>query len=343
MKKTLMFFVAALLFSAALVAEKTVVIDFALLNADAEDGSGQNARTIMDFGAVAGSGYDNDQKAMMRTSLAISEWEVVLNSSSRNPIAVAVSHAAEAEVSGEAQKYTGQKLMGVRINFPVWASNANAVIKPSFLIPVYERLNEGADEKKSDARRFEGGYGVVRNVGVIKSISVNTYGMNFPHGLYVILRNQNDEVKRYFMGYLLFDEWRELVWNNPNYVTQVKSREVRIYPAYPTELPFVTFEGFLVTRDASHEGGDFVGYFKDVNIIYDKAVLNTVRDFADEDIWGIQSKRNFDRKRIEVARFGQQQVLRFLEKEKMAKESGFDSVKEDEGAPAQASSQNDAE
>ena len=125
------------------------------------------------------------------------------------------------------------------------------------------------------------------------------------------------------MAYLLFDGWKELVWNNPAYLTDVRARETRLYPVYPQSLPFSAFEGFLVTRDAAHDGGPFVGYFKDVKLIYDKAVLNTVRDFADEDIWGIQTKLNNERMQREVSRFGQTQVLRFLEQEKMATEAGF--------------------
>ena len=81
--------------------------------------------------------------------------------------------------------------------------------------------------------------------------------------------------------------------------------------------------GFLITRDAAHDGGDYIGYFKDVKIIYDKAVLNTVRDFDDEDLWGINTQKENERKQMEVNRFGGIQVLRFLEQEKMATEQGF--------------------
>lgn len=338
MKKTFIPVAIAFLMAGAIaVAEQAVVVDFALLNADIVDnGKGEmtlNRRTVMDFGSVAGASYTEKQKSLMRTSLAISEWEVVLNSSARNPVTTAVSHAVEAKVSDEAKNFAGQKLLGVRVKFPEWSNNANAVIKPSFNIPNYEpmtqvddegRLLEPTEEDKASGKgRFEDGYGVVRNVGVVKSIAVNTYGMNFPHGLYVLLRDQNNEVKRYFMGYLLFDGWREMIWTNPVYISQVKSREVRLYPVYPTALPYVVFAGFSVTRDAAHDGGDFVGYFKDVKIIYDKAVLSTVRDFADEDIWGIQTQRSLERKQAEVKRFGQVQVLRYIEKEKMAAETGF--------------------
>ena len=338
MKKTfILVAMAFLLMGAVAVAEEAIIIDFALLNADIiADPNGkmtQNRRTVMDYGKVAGASYTDEQKALMRTSLALEQWDVELNSSAQNPLSVATSTIKEAEVRAEEEKFAGQKLMGVRILFPEWTNNANAKIKPGFLIPAYEKMaqvdDQGnlqeptAEDKASGKSRFEDGYGVVRNTGVIKSIAVNTYGMNFPHGLYVLLRDQNNVVKRYFMGYLLFDGWREMIWNNPSYIANVKSRELRLYPVYPTALPHVIFEGFLITRDAAHDGGDAIAYFKDVKIIYDKAVLTTVRDFADEDIWGIQAERETKRKKIEVEKFGHTQVLRFLEQEKMATEEGF--------------------
>ena len=338
MKKTfILVAMAFLLMGAVAVAEEAIIIDFALLNADIiADPNGkmtQNRRTVLDYGKVAGASYTDEQKALMRTSLALEQWDVELNSSAQNPLSIATSTIKEAEVRAEGEKFAGQKLMGVPILFPEWTNNANAKIKPGFLIPAYEKmaqvddqgnLQEPTDEDKASGKsRFEDGYGIVRNTGVIKSIAVNTYGMNFPHGLYVLLRDQNNVVKRYFMGYLLFDGWREMIWNNPSYIANVKSRELRLYPVYPTALPHVAFEGFLITRDAAHDGGDAIAYFKDVKIIYDKAVLTTVRDFADEDIWGIQAERETKRKKIEVEKFGHTQVLRFLEQEKMATEEGF--------------------
>ena len=338
MKKTfILVAMAFLLMGAVAVAEEAIIVDFALLNADIiADPNGkmtQNRRTVLDYGKVAGASYTDEQKALMRTSLALEQWDVELNSSAQNPLSIATSTIKEAEVRAEGEKFAGQKLMGVRILFPEWTNNANAKIKPGFLIPAYEKMaqvdDQGnlqeptAEDKASGKSRFEDGYGIVRNTGVIKSIAVNTYGMNFPHGLYVLLRDQNNVVKRYFMGYLLFDGWREMIWSNPSYIANVKSRELRLYPVYPTALPHVAFEGFLITRDAAHDGGDAVAYFKDVKIIYDKAVLTTVRDFADEDIWGIQTEREMKRKKIEVEKFGHTQVLRFLEQEKMATEEGF--------------------
>jgi len=336
-RKFILVAIALLLVSAAAFAEEAILIDFSLLTADIIAGSDgkmtQNRRTVMDYSTVAGATFTEEQKALMRTSLSLDTWEVVLNSSARNVTSVSVSRAKGSTVSQNAKNFAGQTLLGIRVNFPAWNSNSNATIKPSFEIPGYEPMatvnDKGEVQPQTDAEkatgqtRFEGGYGVVKNVGVIKSIAVDTYGMNFPHALYVLLRDSKNEENRYFVGYLNFDGWKELIWQNPMYVSEVRTREIRLYPVYPTALPQQTFAGFLITRDATHDGGDFVAYFKDVKIIYDKAVMNTVRDFADEDLWGIQTKKENESKQIEVSRFGGVQVLRFLEQEKMAAEKGF--------------------
>ncbi len=348
-RKFILIALALLLVGAFATAEEAILVDFNLLNADivagADGAMTMNRRTVMDYSTVAGASFTDQQKTLMRASLALNTWEVVLNSSARNVTSVSVSQAKASPVTQNAKKFAGQTLLGVRVNFPTWNANANAVIKPSFEIPSYAPMaqvnDDGivqeptAEDRASGKTRFEDGYGVVKNVGVIKAIAVQTYGMNFPHGLYVTLKNQNNEERRYFMGYLQFDGWRELTWQNPEYVSEVRTREVRLYPVYPTAFPFITFTGFMVTRDAAHEGGDFVAYFKDVKVIFDKAVLNTVRDFADEDIWGIQTKIEEDRKQNEVSRFGGTQILRFLEQEKMATERGFTPSEGDPAATAE--------
>jgi hypothetical protein len=125
------------------------------------------------------------------------------------------------------------------------------------------------------------------------------------------------------MGYLNYDGWGELRWDNPAYIQEVRNRDLRLYPLYPTSTPFIKFGGFLIQRDAAKEGGDFIGYFKDVKVIYDKAVLDTDRDIEDESLWHIIQDRETARKIWEMERFGQNQVLRYLEAQKQAPESAF--------------------
>jgi hypothetical protein len=98
---------------------------------------------------------------------------------------------------------------------------------------------------------------------------------------------------------------------------------LRLYPLYPASTPFVKFGGFLIKRDGGALGGDFIGYFKDVKLIYDKAVLDTERDIDDEGEWKIIETREDVKKRVEVQRFGNDQVLRYLETQKKATEDTF--------------------
>jgi hypothetical protein len=328
MKRTLVLTAAAVMFAATFgFAKESTLIDFTLL--DAEEG-GENERTTMDYSVAAGATFTSDQKSLMKTSLALPNWEVVLNSSARNVQSVALSQVVAAEVKRGDQPFVGSKVMGVRVLFPSWNNNANAKIVPPFEIQAYEPLDESGEEY-----RFENGYGLIRNVGTIKSIACTTMGMNFPHQLYVLLKDTDGIERRYLMGSLFFDGWKTLQWNNPNYISEVRTREIRVYPIYPRGIPYVKFAGFQITRDARDIGDDFIGYFKDVKVIYDLAVLTDDRDIDDEDLWGIITKKEAARQAREMNQFGVKQVNRYIEKQKMATEDAFEpSLNEDAASNA---------
>ena len=337
MKKTLFLTVAAMVLASTFAsAKESMLIDFTQLKADAvadENGNPtENGRTVMDYSVAAGATFTGEQKSLMKTSLALTSWEVVLNSSAKNPTSVGLSQVVAAPVKESADvPFAGKEVMGVRVKFPTWANNANAKIVPAFDIPAYEPLADldenGERKQPTDEQKgkylFDDGYGAVRNVGTLKSIAVTTMGMNFPHQLYVLLTDNDNVTRRYLMGELFFDGWKTLQWNNPDYISEVRTREIRVYPIYPRGIPLVKFAGFQVCRDANHIGDDFIGYFKDVKIIYDLAVLTSDRDIDDEDLWGIISKKEAERQAGEMARFGNKQVNRYLEKSKMATESEF--------------------
>jgi hypothetical protein len=342
MKQMLVLVLIAML-AGPLFAEEGVLIDFSILTADIRvrvsesdnsDTPNHNRHTMMDFSQVAGGSFTTQQRAVMKTSLAIANWEVTLASSSRFVQNIALSFTREA-----ASRQYGT-VMGVRVHFPTEPFNSWAMIKPPFEIPAFEPQAEiGDDGSISPAggdgivgrSRFEAqeegspAYGVIKNVGVIKSIAVNVYGLNFPHTLSTILIDNQGNHKTVMMGNLQFDGWGELIWNNPAYIQEVRNRELRLYPLYPTSTPFIKFGGFLVQRDAAHAGGDFVTYFKDVRIIYDLATLNQERDIDDEATWNIILDRETARKVWEMERFGHVQVLRYLESQRQATELPFDS------------------
>jgi len=357
MKKLLILVVIAML-SVPLFAEEGILIDFSLLTADinvkiAEDDPNedpnQHKQTMMDFAHVAGGSFTQQQRGFMKTSLAIQNWEVTLASSSRTVENVSLSFTRPAHTKGflrdGARVEEEATVMGVRIRFPIEPFNSWAMIKPPFDIPAYEMSTVGDDgaitpmgdegDIVNSKSRFEAqqwddngkatspAFGVIKNVGVIREIKVQVYGLNFPHGLSTIIVDSQGNEKTIFMGYLAFDGWRELTWRNPAYLTESRNRELRLVPLYPFNTPFIKFGGFLIQRDAARTGGDFVTYFKDVAVIYDKAVLDANRDINDEAVWNIIQTREEARKVWEMERFGQNQVLRYLENQRMAKEFPF--------------------
>lgn len=339
MKKSFILLVISLvLLGGFAFSEKAVLIDFSTLEPDIvadEDGNPTvNKRTVMDFSKTTAIAFDDTQKALMRTSLALTDWEVKLNSSARVVANMQNSIIKYAPVvSGP---FEGLNVMGVRIVFPTAPVNSNARIEPAFDIPAFEpmadidengEIVEGSE--KPGVFRFRKqaddavGYGVIDNVGTIRSISISTYGYRYPHAVYVLLKDNDNVERRYYMGTLGFDGWKNLIWKNENYVSDIRNREIKVYPLYPRGLPFAKFSGLLITRDAAHDGGDFVGYFKDVSIIYDKAVASTERDILDEDLWKIVTTQEEIRQAREMASFGSKQVNRFLEQENLAREEDF--------------------
>ncbi|GMO67891.1 MAG: flagellar filament outer layer protein FlaA [Treponemataceae bacterium] len=346
MKKNFCLF-SALLFAAVTVfADEATLIDFTLLNPDIMPNGGgvntQNRRTVMDYSMNAGPTFTQDQQSLMKTSLAYEQWVVSLNSSARNTQAFVNSIVRAAPVKESAGvPFAGQNVMGVRILFPTLAANSSARVTPPIEIPAYEplstadengdRATQTPEEKATGLTLFEKGadeaaaFGVVKNVGTIKSISVTTMGNIYPHRLYVLLKDADGIERRYFMGSFEFDGWKELIWNNSHYISDVRAREIRVVPVYPRGMPYAKFVGFEITRDAMKDGGDFIGYFKDVKIIYDRAVLNADRDIADEDLWGIITKRENERQESEMRNFGEKQVNQFIESQLLATETDFTS------------------
>lgn len=315
MKKILVFLAAILIISGAAFAEESVLIDF---NELLDDYQGEHQGTLVDFSSVAGTRFTEEEKAAMNTSLFVPNWDVQLSSSSRTVTNDRYSYVRAVTVGENAAQFSGNQVMGVRVHYPEGTFNSYAWIKPPFAIPAYATSPVVEDAPRGD--QFTG-FGVVKNVGVIKNVKVNVYGMNYPMGMAVVLRTENEETQQLPMGYLNFDGWRELTWNNPNYITEVRNREIKKYPLYPRSAPSVTLDSLQFYRDAMQEGGDFIVYVKDIVVTYDQAVIQDVdTDLNHEEVWGILAQREEERRNAELSRLGNLQVLRYLEGQKMHQE-----------------------
>lgn len=327
--------ITLLLISVSAVADTSTLIDFTKLIKDATLGDNdkptENKDTLIDFSSVAGSSFDEATKAKMKTSLALDNWEVILASSARTVQNQSKSMTKDSVTSDKAKPFEGEEMsnmhvMGIRVHFPLASYNSYSIIKPPFEIPAYAIKTELQGDKLVEVKDDELGTkfdekGVVRNVGVLKSVEVTVFGSNFPNGFGLILKDQNSKEQHIFMDYLQFDGWRKLVWNNPNYITEVRNREVKKYPLYPKSEPFRKLTGMIIYRDAMQEGGDIIVYVKDIKITYDLAILEPVRDINHEAIWHILSARQDARRRAELKRVGNKQVERYLEGLKMHKEA----------------------
>ena len=324
MKRIFILLVIAMMAPAAF-AEQATLIDFAeLVDTTTVGGIPQHEATLVDFADVAGASFTADERDLMKSSLFIGNWEVDLNSSAQTALSQSNSKVLPAQVREGAEKFSGNTVLGVRVVFPTEPYNAWALIHPPFEIQAYANPSvldadgrvvddQAAIDEGRQGEKFEGGFGVVKNVGVIKQIGVNVYGVNFPHSLSVILQDENNEQVEVFMGYLDFDGWRTMIWDNPNYIEDVRDRELRSYPLYPNLLPMRKLVGFRIYRDGATQGGDFVTYIKDVTLVYDGARLQLEEDIDHDSLWNIMSDREDDRRAAELNRVGNQQVLRFIE------------------------------
>lgn len=250
---------------------------------------------------------------------------------------------AELETSG------GFNILGVRIHYPEWTYNSWALIKPPFEIPayldqnvnykgeIYEELYNnnsiGRDEylesiEAGKKNKFSPddtlGYGVVKNVDVIKYLDLRIYGCNFKNSVSILLKDQNEVISEYQMGeYLDFDGWKKIRWTNPNYIESAHNRPLYVVPLYPRSIPFVKFYAIRIYRQGDQHGGDFVTYVKDIKITYDEAIVELDRPIDHEDAWGILTEKYEAVKKREVSSLGHKQILKYLEKLKMHVDSDF--------------------
>ncbi|MDR2782774.1 MAG: flagellar filament outer layer protein FlaA [Treponema sp.] len=326
MKRIFILSIISLLAIGSLLAKEDVLIDFTKLVAEtsAEDNNGVtalNEATTIDTSNYSASNYTDEQKALMKTSLAIENWLVKISSSSATIQNQSVSKSKEAASNAYGT------VLGVRARFPNANWNTVVTIKPPFEIPAYEPPTEGSEA----ASKFEGGFGVIKNVGTIKSVAVNVYGLNYSYALYLILIDGNGKEIPINLGSLNFQGWGELRWDNPRYAQDVRDRQLASTPVYPQEASLLKFGEFRVIKTGDQPGGDFITYFKDVKVIYDQAVLEEDRDINDESVWQIQTDRENAKNKAEQANQSNSLYLQAADKKRQAAES-FDAQQEEEPA-----------
>ncbi len=302
--KRLFGLISILLFVASFAfAETSVLIDF---NDLIDDGGGQNSATELDFSTEAPANMPAEERAKLKTSLFIGNWRVSYNSSARNILRERLTR-----ITPVTSNELGKTVMGIRLVFPEWNNNSNARVLPPFSIPVNTPGDGGAPGSPS---KFDN-KGIIKNVGSLKSISINMRGLDFPHVVSLIIEDPKGQIREIPMGRLDFQGWKTLTWTNPNYIYDVRNLSLVKMPLYPFTVPILRLIGFKFYKDANSVGGDFITYISDVTVTYDKAIDDTVPiDIDDEAIWGILTAREQTRFRLEMERFGERQLLEVTKK-----------------------------
>lgn len=237
--------------------------------------------------------YSDQDLQAMQINLKLQNWEVKMSNSSQT---VYILNNSMARAVNSQSKGT---VLGFRTVFPSYKLAGSVLIRPPFNIPT----SYGVKSNSANSEPYQKyGYGVLHNVGLIRSISVETYGRRFPYKLAVVLESQLYGEIEYTIGTLDFDGWRTLVWTNPNYIYDARNKTNGTKPVYPFSEPWLRLKGVRIYRDAEQEGGDFVGYLSKINVVYDKYNVNEQNpDLNDEDFWYLNKKYELIEKYTDLA------------------------------------------
>lgn len=260
-------------------------------------------------------GFPEEATKTMKVDLSIPNWRVIVNPSSWTNESMKKTKIVEVKKSNV---FPGVNLLGVRIYFPERHANAYAIIKPPFTIPSFFESEKNPDGSGSMFLNK----GVVRNVGILRKVSVTFLGNNLNYGLSVRIENNKGEIKDIFIGYMNFIGWRTITWVNPMLDEELKYRDLNknYIPYYPGEYPYIKFIGFVIHKNDPDVSGNFVTMFKEVKIEYDEAFLEIGNaEINQDDIFGIHKEELIEKAKIETSKVTKRIFYEWLENQKMDK------------------------
>ncbi len=279
-------------------AVKNTLIDFNVYDSNismvAEKDRVIHSNMVQQGKAVDLSQYGYPEVEFTGDDWTINKWKITLASS---------ANTVRNDVLSYPLKVPSKKfgdVLGVRIHFIEGRFLSWATISPPF--DFYPYFDDGSDVNVN-ANHEENSLvmGILMNVGQIKSVSSWIYGLNYQMQVGVRIRDRNDQIQDFFMGSVFYDGWRKLVWTNPEYTESVQNRVLQRIALYPRSYPYIAFDSFVVYKPEQELGGDFIIYFKDVDIEYDRAIIREELDINDEAAWGILAAERL-KKRVQDLR-----------------------------------------
>ncbi len=221
--------------------------------------------------------------ANLPEELSIDRWRIQLSGFSDIPICRSLSDVLIIPVaSGKLETQEKfDKCLGIRVHYEYSYNNDWAQIKTFFPLSDY----------------YSGdGKGMLRNVGPIKSISILALGRNYKNSIEVRMVDQRGQFKSINFGALYFRDWRRLTWENPDYIGDIRKRDIVKTHLYPQYEPFLKFDSIVIYKSPQEVGGDFVCYVKDIIVEYEYMLSKYEDAVNDESIWKIQETKAQEQK-----------------------------------------------
>lgn len=245
------------------------LIDFSLLAVD------QDSSLEIDFSDMASYyGFSEQDKSLMKIDLTLKNWEIVVPSSSKEIFFQYPSFLAPADIKANSIIFAGQKVLGVRLFFPPKRTTSYSVLPP-FPIPFYSG---------SEGNQFLN-KGVVKNVGAIKEIQLETYGQYQQVAVSLVLEDMYGKTMEIPFGDLNFSGWRRIVWQNPNYKKSSLDNIVNPKRDNPIMPPSYRFKELVFKHSEYDRVADIVAFVKSIKIIYDKSVNSEMDEIDTQEFW----------------------------------------------------------
>ncbi len=260
-----------------------------------------------DYGASLGIQLEGAEADQLKQSYNISNWKVSVQSSLQYPQVLEKSQVKAANVTGGV--YQGEQVLGVRTYFPDYNYEMAIEIQPP-----YSPFNT-ISQREFDPFGPYKGIGYLDNVGDIYKATITVYGLRQEEHIFVVTEDSDGNTYEYPFGALNFIGWRELVWENPDYLIKDTSTRINlpIYPQYSSDL---VLKSVKVVHSSYHKNPDFVTYVRDINVIVDQAETSIDNDIENEEIWNIINENTYEKRSTQIKALDMQLYFDFLEKRK---------------------------
>ena len=115
--------------------------------------------------------------------------------------------------------------------------------------------------------------GLVTNVGVLKSIDVVMWSDTDDIEISVVLTDSDRQQTLYGMGASSERRWRQLAYRNPDYIKDVRMRELRAASYNPPRKSYLQFSGIIIHKPPAQETRRFAVRLKHISLVYDRMYL----------------------------------------------------------------------